>query len=137
MPELSTQSKKLQWKWVGISVLLYAVFYLLPLLILMRMDNPIGAAWLFAGIIVIAAIAGYLSEGVTIVEPAIASAGLILLFFIATVVFIPRQIDMIRAVIPMAFVMAGVFLLSVLGAWLGERAQKLWKTRPSESAQPQ
>jgi Na+/citrate or Na+/malate symporter len=137
MPELSTQSKKLQWKWVGISVLLYAVFYLLPLLILMRMDNPIGAAWLFAGIIVIAAIAGYLSEGVTIVEPAIASAGLILLFFIATMVFIPRQVDMIRAVIPMAFVMAGVFLLSVLGAWLGERAQKLWKTRPSESAQPQ
>jgi Na+/citrate or Na+/malate symporter len=137
MPELSTQSKKLQWKWVGISVLLYAVFYLLPLLILMRMDNPIGAAWLFAGIIVIAAIAGYLSEGVTIVEPAIASAGLILLFFIATMVFIPRQVDMIRAVIPMAFVMAGVFLLSVLGAWLGERAQKLWRTKPSESAQPQ
>ena len=137
MSEPTTQSKKLQWKWIGISIVLYALFYLLPLMLAILWSNAIASIWVFAGVIVVGAVAGYWSEGVTIWEPAIAGAGLMLLFLIAMVVFIPRQIDILNATIGMTIVMAGVFLLSLLGAWLGERAQKLWKSKPSESAQKQ
>jgi len=137
MSEPTTQSKKLQWKWIGISIVLYALFYLLPLMLAILWSNAIASIWVFAGVIVVGAVAGYWSEDVTIWEPAIAGAGLMLLFLIAMVVFIPRQIDILNATIGMTIVMASVFLLSLLGAWLGERAQKLWKSKPSESAQKQ
>ena len=137
MPESPTQSKKLQWRWIGISMVLYAVFYLLPLIIFAMKAEVLAFVWLFAGVIIIAAIAGYLSEGVTIVEPAIAGAGLMFLFFITMILLIPRQINMAGATIGMVIIMLGVFLLSLLGAWLGERAQKLWKSKPSESAEKQ
>ena len=137
MPEPSTHSKKMQWKWIGISMVMYALFYLLPLIVFATVAQVIAFVWLFAGIITVAAVAGFMSKEVTIVEPAIAGAGLMLLFFIAMVVFIPRQIDILNATIGMAILMAMVFLLSLLGAWLGERAQKLWKSKSSESAQKQ
>lgn len=137
MSEPTTQSKKLQWKWIGISIVLYAVFYLLPLMLFTLGGGVIASIWVFAGIIVVAAVAGYWSEGVTIWEPAIAGAGLMLLFLIAMIAFIPRQISILNATIGMVIVAAMVFLLSLLGAWLGERAQKLWKSKPAEPAQQQ
>ena len=70
MAEESTQPKKLQWKWVWISLLLYAVFYLVPLFFFAYKVEVLLFVWMFAGIIVIAAVAGYLSPGVTIAEPA-------------------------------------------------------------------
>ena len=48
-------------------MVLYALFYLLPLLIFAAKAEMFAFIWLFAGIIVISAIAGYLSEGVTLV----------------------------------------------------------------------
>ena len=69
MAESLTSSKKLEWKWVGITLILYAVFYLLPLFFLFRIAEFLGDAWLFSGIIIIAAVAAYLSKGITIWEP--------------------------------------------------------------------
>ncbi len=129
MSEPSTSAKKLQWKWVGISVVLYAAFYLIPLVIFASLNTALPAAiWIFAGVIIVAAVAGYLSEGVTIVEPAIAGAALMLLFFAAMIISMPRQINVGAASVGMLVIAVGVFLLSLLGAWIGERAQKLWKT---------
>jgi hypothetical protein len=135
MPDSPTQTRKLQWKWIGISMVLYALFYLLPLLIFAVKAEMFAFVWLFAGIIVISAIAGYLSEGVTIAEPAIAGAGLMLLFFVSMALAIPQQIDVMGLTIGGMVIMAVVFLLSLLGAWLGERAQKLWRSKPQEQAE--
>jgi hypothetical protein len=138
MPEPSTPSKKLQWKWIGISMVLYALLYLLPLIIFFSAKAPVLAfIWLFAGVILVAALTGYLSKGITIVEPAIAGAALMFLFFITTIVTIPRQINITGTATAMVVMMAGVFLLSLLGAWLGERAQKLWRKQPTPEAQDQ
>jgi lysylphosphatidylglycerol synthetase-like protein (DUF2156 family) len=138
MLELLKSSKKLQWKWVGITLLLYVVFYLSPLfvadyMLASRVADIFSSAWFFSGIIIIGAVAGYLSKSVTIWEPAIAGAGLIALCFIGFVILSPIRIPVLRAIVPLIITMAIVFLLSLLGAWLGERAQKLWKTKSPES----
>ena len=134
MSEPSTQSNKLQWKWVGITLAMYAVFYLLPLSFFVHSAQSISGVWMFAGLIIVAAVAGYLSKGVTIWEPAIASLGLVFLFFFAVLLFVPPiRGRVFEAIIPMAMALPTVFVLSLLGAWLGERAQKLWKTQPPKS----
>lgn len=134
MTEPSMQSGTLQWKWVGITICLYAVFYLVPLFLLGGISVTFMGVWFFTGIIIIAAVAGYLSPGVTILEPAIAGAGLILLFFLTAFVTAPFKGAIFQAIIPLVIVMAIVFFLSLLGAWLGERAQKLWKTNSEKPA---
>ena len=57
------------------------------------------------------------------------------LFFGTMALAIPRQVNMIGLTIGGLVIMAGVFLLSLLGAWLGERAQKLWRAKPHEHAE--
>ena len=135
MPEPSTQSKKLQWKWVLISMVLYAVFYLLPLIVLANVAGVVAFVWLFAGVIIVAAVAGFLSKEVTILEPAIAGVGLVVLFCVGSIVFIPRQINIGGIALGMVILSVGIFLLSLLGSWFGERAQKLWKLKsPNETS---
>jgi len=137
MSDPSTQSKKLQWKWIGISLVLYAVFYLLPLVILATKAEILSFVWLFAGVIVVGAVSGYFSEGVTILEPAIAGAGLIFLFFGTMILLLPRQINIGGVVLGTVILMISVFLLSLLGAWFGERAQKLWRSKaPVQTQNP-
>jgi hypothetical protein len=135
MPDSSTSSSKLQWKWVGITIVLYAVFYLLPLFFMIRAAAVLAGAWMFAGVIVIAAVAGYLSKGVTIWEPAIAGGGLVFLLFLGIIIFfpLPPKDRILQAIISMVITVAIVFLMSLFGAWLGERAQKLWKTKSPEA----
>lgn len=133
MPEPLIPSNKLQWKWVGITLVLYAVFYLLPLLFLSRTSDFLTGVWVFAGVIIIAAIAGYLSEGVTIWEPAIAGAGLLFLFFLGMIILFPPKGRIFQAIIPIIFTLVSIFLLSLFGAWLGERAQILWKKKSPET----
>jgi Na+/citrate or Na+/malate symporter len=138
MTESLTSSKKLQWKWVGITLLLYVVFYPSPIFIAnyilaQKVAEFFTGAWTFAGIIIIGAVAGYLSKEVTIWEPAIAGASLIALCFTALTILMPRRPQILHAIVPLIIMMAIVFLLSLLGAWLGERAQKLWKTKSPKS----
>ena len=90
MTEPTGTVNKFQWKWVGITLAMYLVFYLLPLVfgvLLIRSGGgnigiTIVGAWLFGGIIIVAAVAGYLSKGVTILEPAIASISMIFLWML-------------------------------------------------------
>ncbi len=138
------QSKKLQWKWVGITFLLYVVFYLLPIWVAApgAIDNNVGklaamfiGGWSFGGVIIIAAISGYLSKGVTILGAAIVGAGAVALWFIAFRIFLapPMRFSVGANIVPIVIAMIVVFLLSLVGAWLGERAQKLWKAKAPES----
>jgi len=137
MSETGMQSKKLQWKWIGISVVLYAVFFLLPLMFSFLLRSSIVPIGVFAFVVAIGAVVAYLTDGVVRWEPAIAGAGLMLLFLIAMIVLIPRQISIPGATIGMTVIAGIVFLLSFLGAWLGQRGRKRWKSKPSESAQIQ
>ena len=80
MDEQSSRITKIHWKWVGITLLLYLVFYPSPMLLAHYLLAPKAAeifigSWLFAGIIIIGAVTGYLSEGVTLLEPAIGAGG--------------------------------------------------------------
>ena len=80
MSEMQSTPKKFQWKWVGISLLMYIVFYFLPLTlvpggmfsgtIVTKASATFIGVWSFAGMIIIPAVAGYMPKGVTIKEPA-------------------------------------------------------------------
>ena len=139
MTEPTGTVNKFQWKWVGITLAMYLVFYLLPLVfgvLLIRSGGgnigiTIVGAWLFGGIIIVAAVAGYLSKGVTILEPAIASISMIFLWML-TFLLAGVRFDIRNDTLPTIAVICGVFLLSLFGAWFGERAQKLWKKTPEE-----
>jgi hypothetical protein len=135
MTELITPSGKIQWKWVGITFILYVLFYLLPLVFTIELFPNlfiISGIWIFGGIVIVAGIAGYVSEGVTIWEPAIAAVGLIvlLLCYSAFIVF-PTAFRgaFLRGVVFIVIPAAIVFVLSLTGAWLGERAQNFWKDK--------
>ena len=139
MSESLTSSKKLQWKWVGITLFMYIIFYPLPLFVAYYILAPKAAeiiigTWLFAGIIIIGAIAGYLSKGVTLLEPAIAGAGFIILFIIAIATqSLPAGLSILQSIVQLIVTIIFFFLMSLFGAWLGECTQKLWKTKSSES----
>jgi hypothetical protein len=141
MTESSIQSTKLQWKWVGITFAMYILLYLLPMFIVSIFFRDTIAVkllggWMFGGIIVVAAVAGYLSKGVTIWEPAIAGAGLVLGIFVCLIVYsrvvYSMSFNMMREILGILIPTIIVFLLSLMGAWFGERAQKLWRTKSSE-----
>ena len=139
MSELLTPSGKLQWKWVGITFVFYLLFYLLPLVITIELfPNAfiVPGIWIFGGIVIVAAIAGYMSEGITIWEPAIAAAGLTVLLLGYTALFVfpmAFQGAFLRGVIFIVLPSIVVFVLSMTGAWFGERAQRFWKDRPRKS----
>jgi hypothetical protein len=127
---------KLEWKWVGITLLMYMIFYLVPLFIVgeIPVSNAsvvFAGVWLFAGIVVVAAVAGYLSEGVTIWEPVIAGVVLYTLCFIVDAT-LPVRIALLQNLAPPAVTLAVVFILSLYGAKWGETAQELWKRKSSE-----
>lgn len=139
MTELLVPSGKLQWKWVGITFVFYVLFYLLPLILTTELfPNTliIPGIWIFGGIIIVAAIAGYISEGVTIWEPAIAAAGLVVLLLGYTALFVfPMAFRgaFLRAIVFVFIPAVVVFVLSLTGAWLGERAQRLWRTKTPDT----
>jgi len=141
--EQSTHTGKFQWKWVWISLLMYLVFYFLPISLVpggfisgglaTKATRVVVGVWGIAGIFIIAAVAGFLSKGVTIKEPAVAAAGVVVLWILAVAVkenvalqeFAGRQLILVLII---------VGLLAIGGAWFGERAQKLWKGRAQEQA---
>ena len=137
----ATPAKKFQWKWVGISMASYLLFYVLPIAIIVHSYSPgdpsvmartVLAVWSFAGIFIIAAIVGYISEGVTLWEPACSAASMIVVVGVYFDVHIlssglyvkVRMSGLLRETLVIVIVFV---LLSLLGAWFGERAQKLWR----------
>ncbi len=118
---------QLQWKWVGLSFAFYVVFYLIPLTVVLgfeaiplSMTKYVGGTWLFGGIVIVAALAAYISPGITIWEPAVASAGIaVALFILRMFVTSERAGFLSEAIVPIF----AVFALALLGAWIGEKAQ--------------
>jgi hypothetical protein len=124
---------KLQWKWVSVTLLLYMVFYVFPLFIVgnipaSKVAVVFAGVWLFAGIAVIAAVAGFLSPGVTIWEPAIAGAALYTLALIADATM-SIHMALLQNLAPPPVSLAVIFMLSLYGAIWGETAQKLWRNK--------
>jgi len=122
---------------------MYILFYILPIFIVGNyFTNKVGVqfigAWMFGEIIIVAAIAGYLSHSVTIWEPALAGAGLSIAFFLSMIVYIRVFVNpgyqitgkIIRFLVPTVT----VFFLSLLGAWLGEELQKFLKKKSQGSS---
>jgi hypothetical protein len=137
MDEQSSSSNRLQWKWVVITFVLYLVFYLLPIVAVAYLTrnttSSIGnlfiGTWMFGGLIIVAGVAAYVSTGITIFEPAIASATMVILWVIIFSLFVPyARFDVTRDALTGLGIICVVFFLSLVGAWLGERAQKLWRT---------
>ena len=148
MTEPTMPVRKLQWKWVGITIGFYVLFYVLPILIASgafsrnapgRLAYIFLAIWCFAGMIINAAVVGYLSEGVTIWEPVVGAAFLATLALAVEAFRIlgspagDRPSMFLHIIAPILFLIAISFILSLIGAWLGERAQKLWKKKPPEA----
>ena len=133
MEKTSISKVSLQWKWVIITFFMYVILYPIPLFVAHyalaeKTVEVFVGMWFFAGIIIIAALAGYLSEGVTLWEPAIAGAAFIALSTItASILTRKTAIPFVQSFLQIVFTVFFFFLLSLLGAWLGERAQRLWK----------
>jgi hypothetical protein len=142
MQEESSSSGGLQWKWVWITLSMFIVFYIVPILGAAIIRGEVGSkligGWSFGGILVITAIAGYLSRGVTIWEPAVAGGMLTILWYlgfqlVATMREIPIKLDLGQVLL----IMIAVFGLSLVGAGLGEGIQNAAKKfRESEKGNP-
>jgi hypothetical protein len=144
MSELSTTPKQFQWKWVGISLLMYIVFYFLPLTLVpggMLSGTAVTKAsavfigvWSFAGMIVISAVAGYISKGVTIKEPAAAAVGLVILSLVALhFKFNAAMQFTVQSILGLVIALAVVAGLSLAGAWFGEILQKVIQSEGPDS----
>jgi len=105
MDEQSPESNKLQWKWIAITFVMYLVFYLLPLAAVAYLtrgtESAVGnyfiGTWMFGGLIIVAAVAAYVSTGITIFEPAIASGTMIVLWVMMFSLFVPyARFDIMR-----------------------------------------
>ena len=123
-------AKRFQWKWVWITVGLFAMFYVLPILAVssfrLSFGDKIIGGWSFGGIIVIAAVSAMLSKGVTIWEPAIGGAIMTIAWYLifqvlATTGGHPLRLEVSRLVVTMV----AIFGLSLLGAGLGEGIQNV------------
>jgi hypothetical protein len=137
MNDHSSSANKLQWKWVVITFVLYLVFYLLPIVAVAYLTRNTASSignlfigtWMFGGLIIVAGVAAYISTGITIFEPAIASGSMVILWVIIFSLFVPyARFDVTRDALTALGIICVVFILSLVGAWLGERAQKIWKT---------
>ena len=134
--EFEPVHNRFQWKWVSISLLMYFVFYFLPLslipggflsgTVVTKASTVVIGIWSVAGILVIAAAAGFLSKGVTIKEPAVAAVGLIVLWILAAAVKFNIALRFTMDTLWFIAALIIVGLLALGGAWFGERVQKLW-----------
>ncbi|HLA68561.1 MAG TPA: hypothetical protein VJN65_02570 [Bacteroidota bacterium] len=122
--------KRFQWKWVWITVGMFAVFYVLPILAVssfrLSFGGKIIGGWSFGGIVVIAAVSAMLSKGVTIWEPAVGGALMSVAWYIIFQVLSltggsPLKLEISRLVVTMV----AIFGLSLLGAGLGEGIQNV------------
>jgi hypothetical protein len=125
---------KFQWVWVVVTLMMYIVLYLIPLYLFggafssgfpAHAQRMFSGTWVFAGIIITAGLAGFMSKGVTIWEPVVGSIG-----FIVLVILMNELARVLRGgmfhlqVRDDLTTLVFFFLLSLLGSWLGELWQK-------------
>ncbi len=138
---------KFQWLWVVITLVLYIVLYLFPLYLFggafssgfpAHAQRMFSGTWVFAGIILTAGLAGFISKGVTIWEPVVGSIG-----FIALVILMNQLAHVIHGgkfqlqVRDNVTTFVFFFLLSLLGSWMGELWQKAFLKKKETSPQGQ
>ena len=135
--------KKFQWKWVWISLLMYVVFYFFPLTlvpggmlsgtVVTKASAVFIGVWSFAGMMIISAVAGYFSTGVTIREPAAAAVGLVILSFVAVQIKFNAAMQFTTlSILGLIIALAVVAGLSLAGAWFGEILQKVLQSKGPE-----
>ncbi len=120
--------------WITLGM--FVLFYVAPLLAASTIRGEFGdkiiGGWSFGGIIVVTAVAGFLSKGVTIWEPAIAGGLLTILWYaVFQIVMATKGVSVRIEVAPLLVVMIAIFGLSLLGAGLGEGIQNLSKKKPN------
>ena len=132
------QHHKLQWKWVWITLGMFLLLYVLPLLGASTLGGVLShkfiGGWSFGGVIVISAVAGMLSEGVTIWEPAIAGVLMTILWYAGfEILLATRGLPLKLEVSSLVIVLIAIFGLSLLGAGLGEGIQNLSRQNKKSS----
>jgi len=143
MSEMPSTSKKFQWKWVWISLLMYVVLYFFPLTlvsggmlsgtVVTKASAVFIGVWSFAGLIIISAVAGYISKGVTIKEPVVAAVGLVILSFVAVQIkFNAAMHFTAMGVLGLVVALVVVAGLSLAGAGFGELLQKVIQSKGPE-----
>jgi hypothetical protein len=123
MADESSSTKKFQWKWVLISLAMYIVLYFLVLGIMPGgfMGTEVATRiWAVAGVFLIAALAGYLSKGVTVWEIVIAAVVVVALMYIGAELGLNVAVPLGSGGKPVLTLLI-IFVFSALGAWLGER----------------
>ncbi len=132
---------KFQWNWFGVAFAVYLIFYIAPLSFSIGITDYTSwihgffSSWLFAGVILIAALTAYLSKGVTIWEPALAGLGMMLVYTIGvygvrTMMYGDKGYLVQYSVMDAFWPVVVVFLLALFGAWLGEKIQAVALRRP-------
>lgn len=126
---------KFQWLWVVITLTMYIVLYLFPLYLFggafssgfpAHAQRMFSGTWVFAGIIVTAGLAGFMSKGVTIWEPVVGSIGFIVLVIVMNeLAHVLTGGTFHLQVRDNLTTLVFFFLLSLLGSWLGELWQKI------------
>jgi hypothetical protein len=123
---------------------MYIVFYFLPLTlvpggmfsgtVVTKASATFIGVWSFAGMIIISGVAGYVSRGVTIKEPAVAAIGLVILSLIAVQVKFNAAIQVtISGLLGLVIALVVVACLSLVGAWFGEILQKVIQSKGPEA----
>ena len=141
--EFSAQSKKLDWKWVGILFQFLLVLHLLPFVLLRRVFlamaiNGSGllftGVWLIVGITVLTALSGFLAKVSILWESIIASCAISVMSLIGYYLII-KPADLIiswpvvvsQALPPWWVMLLIVPVLSLVGTWFGERIKSVWR----------
>jgi len=137
MTDAKPESQEFQWKWVVLTLVLYVLLYFVPLLLAFSLGGQVGdtifKSWTFVGVVVISAVAGYFSRGVTIWEPAVASALLLILWYAGFQLYEATQGHVpFKGLVPFFVYLGAIFGLSLLGAGIGEGVQNLLKSRASD-----
>ncbi|MBI4418956.1 MAG: hypothetical protein HY563_09265 [Ignavibacteriales bacterium] len=128
----SNGAYRFQWKWVWITLGMFVVLYFVPLAIASTIRGELGfkviGGWMFAGVVVISGLAGFLSKGVTIWEPAVAGGLITILWYTGIqVVNVLKGFAVRLDLGPLLVFLIAIFGLSLLGAGLGEGIQNLSK----------
>lgn len=133
MADETRSTKKFQWKWVLISLAMYIVLYFLVLGIMPGgfMGTEVATRiWAVAGVFLIAAIAGFLSRGVTVWEIVLAAVAVVVLLYVAAELGLNVAVPLGTGTKPVLTLLI-IFVFSSIGAWLGERIQRSKKVKKS------
>ncbi|MDP2884770.1 MAG: hypothetical protein Q8P51_07105 [Ignavibacteria bacterium] len=138
-----TQSRKLEWKWIGIVFQLLLVFHLLPFVVLRRVFLAMSidgaqvlftGMWLIVGILLVTALSGFVAKESIFWESIIASSAISALSLIGYYLIIkPAQLIISWPVVvsqtpPPSWVLPLIVpVLSLVGAWFGERIKSVWR----------